>query len=123
MLKIFGSFVLFLYNMVARAERLKTLWTRFFEEAILIGVNSVFIVGIVSAFIGAVTCIQIAYNLTNPLIPKSTIGYMVREMTILELAPTHHQHRAGGQGGLGHCGRPGHDAHHGADFGAGGDGH
>ncbi|RZJ60574.1 MAG: ABC transporter permease, partial [Hymenobacter sp.] len=24
----------------------------------------------------------------NPLIPKSTIGYMVREMTILELAPT-----------------------------------
>ena len=88
MFKIFGTFVLFLYNMVARAERFKVLWTRFFEEATLIGVNSIFIVGIVSAFIGAVTCIQIAYNLTNPLIPKSTIGYMVREMTILELAPT-----------------------------------
>ena len=74
--------------MVTRTERMRVLWTRFFEEAILIGVNSIFIVGLVSAFIGAVTCIQIAYNLVNPLIPKSTIGYMVREMTILELAPT-----------------------------------
>ena len=88
MLKVFGSFVLFLQNMVSRTERLRVIWNRFIEEATLIGVDSIFIVGIVSAFIGAVTCIQIAYNLTNPLIPKSTIGYMVREMTILELAPT-----------------------------------
>ena len=88
MLKVFGSFVLFLQNMTTRTERLRVLWNRFLDEAILIGVDSIFIVGIVSAFIGAVTCIQIAYNLTNPLIPKSTIGYMVREMTILELAPT-----------------------------------
>jgi phospholipid/cholesterol/gamma-HCH transport system permease protein len=88
MLKVFGSFVLFLQNMTTRTERLRVLWRRFIEEATLIGVDSIFIVGIVSAFIGAVTCIQIAYNLTNPLIPKSTIGYMVREMTILELAPT-----------------------------------
>ena len=43
---------------------------------------------IVSTFIGAVTCVQVAYNLTNALIPRSTIGFMVREMTILELAPT-----------------------------------
>lgn len=88
MLKSLGSFVLFLQSMVSRTERLKVLWQRFIEEATLIGVNSIFIVGLVAAFIGAVTCVQIAYNLTNPLIPKSTIGYMVREMTILELAPT-----------------------------------
>lgn len=88
MFKIFGSFVIFMGSMVTRTERLRVLWNRTMEEAILIGVNSIFIVAIVSAFIGAVTCVQIAYNLTNPLIPKSTIGYMVREMTILELAPT-----------------------------------
>lgn len=64
------------------------LWKRIVDECVIIGVDSIFIVAIVSAFIGAVTCVQIAYNLTNPLIPKSTIGYMVREMTILELAPT-----------------------------------
>ena len=88
MLTIFGKFVLFLQSMLVRRERLAVLWTRTIDEAILIGVDSIFIVSIVSAFIGAVTCVQIAYNLTNPLIPASTIGYMVREMTILELAPT-----------------------------------
>ena len=54
----------------------------------LIGINSIFIVAIVSTFIGAVTCVQVAYNLNNAFIPRSTIGFMVREMTILELAPT-----------------------------------
>ena len=88
MFTTFGKFVLFLQSMLVRRERLGVLWGRTIDEAILIGVDSVFIVAIVSAFIGAVTCVQIAYNLTNPLIPKATIGYMVREMTILELAPT-----------------------------------
>ncbi len=88
MFTTFGKFVLFLQSMLSRSERLGVLWRRTIDEAMLIGVDSVFIVSIVSAFIGAVTCVQIAYNLTNPLIPASTIGYMVREMTILELAPT-----------------------------------
>ena len=88
MLQTFGLFVLFMRGMVTRTERFSVLWHRTIDEAILIGVDSIFIVAIVSAFIGAVTCVQIAYNLTNPLIPTSTIGYMVREMTILELAPT-----------------------------------
>ncbi|RSK29907.1 ABC transporter permease [Hymenobacter metallilatus] len=88
MVKAFGEFLLFLQSMLTRKERLTVLWQRTLDECIVIGINSIFIVAIVSAFIGAVTCVQIAYNLTNPLIPKSTIGYMVREMTILELAPT-----------------------------------
>ena len=88
MFTTFGKFVLFLQGMLVRRERMAVLWARTVDEAMLIGVDSVFIVAIVSAFIGAVTCVQIAYNLTNPLIPKATIGFMVREMTILELAPT-----------------------------------
>jgi phospholipid/cholesterol/gamma-HCH transport system permease protein len=88
MVKSFGAFLLFIQSMLSRKERFGVLWNRTIDECIIIGVNSIFIVAIVSAFIGAVTCVQIAYNLTNPLIPKSTIGYMVREMTILELAPT-----------------------------------
>jgi phospholipid/cholesterol/gamma-HCH transport system permease protein len=88
MVTTFGKFLLFLQSMLTRKERVAVLWKRVIDEATLIGVDSIFIVSIVSAFIGAVTCVQIAYNLTNPLIPKSTIGFMVREMTILELAPT-----------------------------------
>ena len=87
-MKTLGSFLLFLNTLIRRGESFRILTNRTLDEAILIGINSVVIVGIVSTFIGAVTCVQISYNLTNALIPRSTIGFMVREMTILELAPT-----------------------------------
>jgi phospholipid/cholesterol/gamma-HCH transport system permease protein len=53
-----------------------------------IGTNSFIIVAIVSTFIGMVTCLQTADNLVSPLIPLYVIGTIVRDMTLLELAPT-----------------------------------
>jgi phospholipid/cholesterol/gamma-HCH transport system permease protein len=88
MLQHFGNYLLFMYALLTRGESPRIIFNRTIDEAILIGINSIFIVAIVSTFIGAVTCVQVAYNLTNALIPRSTIGFMVREMTILELAPT-----------------------------------
>ncbi len=88
MLQSFGKYLLFMQSLFTRKESTKILFGRFIDEAILIGINSIFIVAIVSTFIGAVTCVQVAYNLNNAFIPRSTIGFMVREMTILELAPT-----------------------------------
>ena len=58
------------------------------DESIIIGVDSIFIVAIVSSFIGAVTAVQTAYNIVSPLIEDYIIGNIVRDMTILELAPT-----------------------------------
>ena len=43
---------------------------------------------LVSTFMGAVTTIQIAANLVSPFVPRFVIAEVVREMTILELAPT-----------------------------------
>jgi len=45
-------------------------------------------VAIVSTFIGAVSALQTAFNLISPLIPLYVIGQIVRDMTVLELAPT-----------------------------------
>ena len=87
-MKTLGNYLIFLGSQFIRGDSIKILSRRFIDEAVLIGISSVSIVAIVSTFIGAVTCVQIAYNLTNALIPRSTIGFMVREMTILELAPT-----------------------------------
>ena len=84
----FGRFVLFMQAMLMQPERGPVLWHRTLEEAVIIGTDSVFIVGLVAFFIGAVTCVQVAYNMVNPLIPISMVGYMVREMMILEMAPT-----------------------------------
>ena len=54
----------------------------------LVGVDSIFIVAIVSTFMGAVTAVQTAYNLVSPLIQDYIIGTLVRDMTVQELAPT-----------------------------------
>jgi phospholipid/cholesterol/gamma-HCH transport system permease protein len=83
-----GKYFVFLSFLFTRREKLSVYWTRFLEEAVSIGFNSIFIVAIVSTFIGAVSCIQTAYNLVSPLIPVSTVALIVRDMEILELAPT-----------------------------------
>ncbi|MGB3463616.1 MAG: ABC transporter permease [Cyclobacteriaceae bacterium] len=83
-----GKYVIFLGNLFIRRESFGTYIGLFFEECIKIGYNSIFIVTIVATFMGAVTTIQTAYNLISPLIPDYVISLVVRDMTILELAPT-----------------------------------
>lgn len=61
---------------------------RITDECIKVGYNSIFIVVIVSAFMGAVTTVQTAYNLISPLIADPVIALVVRDMTLIELAPT-----------------------------------
>lgn len=87
-MKSLGKFVIFIGQLFVRRESFSTYVTRVIDESIKVGFNSVFIVAIVSAFIGAVTTVQTAYNLVSPLIPDSTIAWVVRDMTLLELAPT-----------------------------------
>ncbi len=53
-----------------------------------IGIGALPIVVIISLFLGAVSTVQTAYQLVNPLIPKSIIGMIVRDTIILELSPT-----------------------------------
>lgn len=43
---------------------------------------------LVSTFMGAVTTVQTAFNLIAPYIPNYVVSQVVREMTVLELAPT-----------------------------------
>ena len=69
-------------------ESFRTYMRLVFEESMLVGIDSIVLVSIVSAFIGAVTAIQTAYNLVSPLIADYVISLVVRDMTILELAPT-----------------------------------
>ncbi|UXP32868.1 ABC transporter permease [Reichenbachiella agarivorans] len=87
-MRSFGKFILFISSMFARRESFMTYVRLTFEESTKIGVNSIVLVGIVSTFIGAVTTIQTAYNLVSPFIPSYVIAMVVRDMTVLELAPT-----------------------------------
>ena len=83
-----GRYILFLGALFKNRESFGTYVRLTLEECILVGINSIVLVSLVSVFMGAVSTLQTAYNLVNPLIPDSVIGLVVRDLTILELAPT-----------------------------------
>ena len=79
---------MFLQSLFVRRETFKTYYKLTLEESIQIGVKSISLIALVSFFMGAVTTVQTAYNMVSPLIPRFVISQVVREMTLLELAPT-----------------------------------
>ncbi|MBD2702508.1 ABC transporter permease [Spirosoma sp. BT702] len=83
-----GSYFIFLGTLFRNREKLRVYMSLILNECTSIGVGSIFIVALVNTFIGAVTCVQTAYNLTNPFVPKNIIALIVRDSSILELAPT-----------------------------------
>lgn len=87
-MKSLGKYFLFLGSLFSNREAFRTYVTLTLDESIIIGINSIIIVVIVSTFMGAVTAVQTAFNLVSPLISNYVISLIVRDMTILELAPT-----------------------------------
>lgn len=83
-----GNYFIFLGTLFRNPEKLRVYLGLILNECMSIGVGSIFIVALVNTFIGAVTCVQTAYNLTNPFVPKYIIALIVRDSAILELAPT-----------------------------------
>lgn len=84
----FGKYVLMLGGMFKRPENGKLYWKEFIHQCAEVGTGSLGIVSIISIFMGAVSAVQTAYQLVNPLIPPSTIAQIVRDTVILEFAPT-----------------------------------
>lgn len=58
------------------------------DEMEKLGLNSVGITVIISLFMGAVVCLQMAINLESAFIPRYLIGYATRESLILEFSST-----------------------------------
>ncbi|MFW6309601.1 MAG: ABC transporter permease [Prolixibacteraceae bacterium] len=59
-----------------------------FSEIDSLGVNSVWIVIIISIFIGGIMTIQFAYSMANPLYPTTLVGLGTRDTLILEFSST-----------------------------------
>ena len=84
----FGRFILMISGMFTIPENWRMYWKELMHQCIEIGIRSLGIVSIISAFIGAVSTVQTAYQLISPIIPKSAIAQIVRDTIILEFAPT-----------------------------------
>ena len=72
----------------SKPEKMKVFWPMFFKEIEAIVINSIPLVGFLSIFMGAVISLQTASNMSSPLLPDYTIGYITRQSTILEFSPT-----------------------------------
>ena len=77
-----------LRSAISRPEKFSMYWKETMRQMDDIGVGSIIIVSIIAIFIGAVTAVQFAYQLDGTLVPRWYIGYIVRDSTIIELAPT-----------------------------------
>lgn len=87
-LEHFGNYIQMLRLMISRPENAKVYLKEFFHQCNEIGIGSIWIVVIISVFLGAVTTVQTAYQLVSPFVPKYVIAQIIRDSTFLELSPT-----------------------------------
>jgi phospholipid/cholesterol/gamma-HCH transport system permease protein len=87
-LRNFGEYVLLIYRTIAVPERWSMFFKRTLEETSKLVIDSLWIVIFVSVFIGAVLTIQVSLNIQSPMIPDFTVGYITREVILLEFSST-----------------------------------
>jgi len=71
-----------------RPERHSVYWKLIIDDMVKLGIGSLGIIAIISAFMGAVITIQTAAQIESAWIPAYTVGYTTRQSVILEFAPT-----------------------------------
>ncbi len=84
----FGAFVIWQMQIFRKPENHRMYYRETIRQMYDIGIGSLPIVFLISVFIGAVTAVQFFYQMDGTLVPPYYIGYIVRDMTIIELAPT-----------------------------------
>lgn len=81
-----GEYTLLMLKSLTIPDRWSMFFKQLIKEIYKLGVDSLWIVVIISVFIGTVIAIQISLNISSPLIPKFTIGYTTREIILLEFS-------------------------------------
>lgn len=81
-----GEYTMLMMKCITVPDRWSMFFKQLIKEIYKLGVDSLWIVIIISIFIGTVIAIQISLNISSPLIPKFTIGYTTREIILLEFS-------------------------------------
>lgn len=85
---LFGEYILLLVKVFTKPERGKIYYSLIVKEIDKLGIQSIGIVAIISAFMGAVITLQTAYNTENPFLPEYLIGLAARDSILLEFSST-----------------------------------
>ena len=83
-----GVYALLLRRVITIPDRMREFMKEFLKGIYQLGVNSIWIVIIISFFIGAVIVLQIAVNIDSPMLPRFTVGVVSREIILLEFSST-----------------------------------
>ena len=83
-----GQYAVLMKSTLTLPDRFREFIKEFFKEMYKLGVNSIWIVMVISLFIGAVMVMQIALNVASPLLPRFTVGAVSREIILLEFSST-----------------------------------
>ena len=73
MIRNLGKYMFMLYQIFLKPEKFSVYWRRFLDEVVQLGVKSLFIVSLMSAFMGAVLVIQTATAIESAWIPDYTV--------------------------------------------------
>lgn len=90
-MKIFyhiGRYFLLLLKVFSPPEKKSVYYKQFMKEIQNLVIDSIGIVVIISAFMGAVITLQTAYNIENPFLPNYLVGLGCRDSLILEFSST-----------------------------------
>jgi phospholipid/cholesterol/gamma-HCH transport system permease protein len=82
----FGEYILLMIRTLTFPERWNIFLRSVLQEIYKLGVDSLWIVIFISIFIGAVLTLQVGLNINSPLIPDFTVGYITREVILLEFS-------------------------------------
>ncbi len=83
-----GRYVELLFKIVQKPEKSSPYFKQIIREIDKVGISSIILVLIISAFMGAVITLQTAYNLTIAIIPRYVVGLGARDSMLLEFSST-----------------------------------
>ena len=79
---------MFMWRVTAIPDKWKVFFKRYLDEIAKLGIDSIPLIIIVSLFIGSLCTILIKLNISNPLLPRYTVGLTTREIILLEFSST-----------------------------------
>lgn len=83
-----GEYTKLMGRVLTIPDKMREFFKEFIKEVTKLGVNSIWIVVVISFFIGAVIVMQIALNVAHPMLPRFTVGIVSREIILLEFSST-----------------------------------
>ena len=81
-----GSYCMLMLRSIGIPDKWREFFKRYMGEIYKLGIDSVPLILIVSLFIGALCTLLIKLNISNPLLPRYTVGLTTREIILLEFS-------------------------------------